>query len=231
MATNVRPQDLNYNHYGTKKYDNDIVRSVPGYVEINKKIEEFIKNNFSNKILKILELGVGTGLTAERVLSLIPNSNYTGIDFSERMLSGARRRLSRFRTNLIKGDFSEIDLTENNDLILAVISIHHQKTNKDKKKIFSKIFSSLKKKGVFILGDLMTFKDPKIAALNEAQHFKHLVDNSRDAQSLKEWAHHHKFLNNLAPVEDQISWLKEAGFKDVKIEFSKFNTVLLFARR
>jgi hypothetical protein len=43
--------------------------------------------------------------------------------------------------------------------------------------------------------------------------------------------HHHKYLNKLAPLEDQVEWLKEVGFREVKVVYKKFNTVLVYARK
>jgi len=67
--------------------------------------------------------------------------------------------------------------------------------------------------------------------LNEAKHFHHLVENSKDEKSLGEWAHHHKYLNKLAPLENQVGWLKEVGFKKVTVLFKKFNTALIYAKK
>ena len=231
MATNVKPQELNYDNYKTEKYEDEIAKVIPGHKEMHKEIARLVKNNLPRQNAKILELGVGTGLTAEKILMAVPEAQYYGIDFSDAMIKGAINRLKGFKTNFIKGDFAEINLPKDNDLIISVIGIHHQKKDDDKKRLFTKIFSALKTGGIFIFGDLMTFLDKNIAALNEAKHFNHLVSNANDEESLREWAFHHKFLNSLAPTESQIEWLKEVGFKEVDVIFSKFNTVLILARR
>ncbi len=89
------------------------------------------------------------------------------------------------------------------------------------------IFHSLSEEGVFIFGDLVTYRNPESAALNEARHYHHLVENAQDENSLKEWAYHHKYLNKLAPIEDQVEWLEEVGFRKVEVLFTKFNTALI----
>jgi len=115
------------------------------------------------------------------------------------------------------------------DIIVSVIGIHHQ-NHRGKQLLFKKIYSSLKPGGTFIFGDLVTYKNTKIAAINQALHFHHLVEKSVDKKTLKDWAYHHYFLNNLAPVEDQIDWLKTVGFK-VKQEMLKMNTTLLICKK
>lgn len=77
----------------------------------------------------------------------------------------------------------------------------------------------------------MTYKNTEEAALNEAKHYHNLVENSRSEEALREWAFHHKFLNLLSPLEDQVEWLKEAGFGEVQVTFRKFNTALVYAKK
>ena len=229
MVTNVKSKQLNYNKYSMKKYDDDIVRSIPGHKEFHKKIEQIVRNKLRDGV-SILELGIGTGLTSEMILRLV-KCDYVGVDFSENMLKGAKKRLNKYSVKLIKADFSKYVFPKNIGAVVSVIGLHHQKTDRDKKNLFKKIFKCLNEGGIFIFGDLLTFRDKHKAALNEALHFHRLVENAMNKKSLIEWAYHHKFLNNLAPIEDQVEWLKEVGFSKVEIIYTKFNTALICAER
>ena len=229
MATNVKPDELNYDRYETKKYDDDIIRSIPGHEELHRHIDQLVESLPEQP--KILELGVGTGLTAERILRKRPNAHYTAVDFSTQMLTGARQRLSKYNATFVNGDYSQIGLPESNDLVVSVVGIHHQETDDDKKRLFQRIYDTLNDTGAFIFGDLVTYRNEEEAALNEARHFHHLVENAQDEDSLREWAHHHKELNKLAPLEDQVDWLREVGFREVKVVYQKFNTALVYAEK
>lgn len=232
MATNVNPDELNYDHYETEKYDDDIVRSIPGHEEMHQHIEQIIKKNYSSRRkVRVLELGIGTGLTAVRILKILPGAEYTAVDFSNQMLAGARQHLSQYNVTFVNGDYSQINLPENNDLVVSVIGIHHQETDDDKKRLFQRIYNSLNDTGAFIFGDLVTHRNPEEAALNEAKHFHHLVKNVKDKESLREWEYHHKFLNRLAPIEDQVEWLRKAGFREIKRVYQECNTALIYARK
>jgi tRNA (cmo5U34)-methyltransferase len=230
-TTNVESKDLNYDKYENDKYDQDIVRVIPGHKELHKKIEQVVKEfSQEKKIQMILDLGVGTGLTSEIIMKIVPNSLLVGVDFSEKMLSGAEKRLSKYKTKLLLGDYSQIVLGNKFDIIVSVIGIHHQ-NNEGKKNTFKKIFDSLNSEGLFIFGDLVTFRDKYEVALNEAKHYAFLVQNAQNEQSLSEWTYHHKFLNDLAPLEDQVQWLKGIGFTSVEVVFRKFNTALIIAKK
>ncbi|MDZ8034351.1 class I SAM-dependent methyltransferase [Nostoc sp. DedSLP04] len=63
----------------------------------------------------ILEIGVGTGLVAERVLKLKPNCNLTGIDISKQMLDVAKKRLGN-KIKLVESDVLNMQLEESFDL-------------------------------------------------------------------------------------------------------------------
>lgn len=229
MATNVNPEELNYDRYATSKYDEDIVRSIPGHVELHQKIDQIIKS--LPQIPNILELGVGTGLTAERILKIFSQANFSAIDFSETMLNGARNRLKGYNVQFIKGDYSSIEFPNYNDAVISVIGIHHQETDKDKKNLFQKIYNSLSESGIFVFGDLVTYRNPKEANLNEKLHFNYLKENAQDEKSFQEWKDHHIRLNKLAPLEDQVEWLYDVGFKSVNVVYKKFNTALINAKK
>ena len=228
-TTNVRADELNYDKYASEIYDDDIKRSIPGHDELHKAVEKVVRE-FSQKheVKKILELGIGTGLTSEKILKLIPTASLTAVDFSEQMMSGAKERLSKYNVKYVLGDYSELKFDTDFDMVLSVIGIHHQ-NDEGKKKLFRKISNSLKSGGIFIFGDLVTYRDEKKAAVNDARHYHHLVENARNDQALEEWAHHHKFLNLLAPIEDQIEWLKKASFSTIKVKYEHLNTVLIIA--
>jgi hypothetical protein len=113
---------------------------------------------------------------------------------------------------------------------MSVIGLHHQ-TDVGKLAMFTKIRNALSpENGVFIFGDLVTFRDRKKAAKQAARHYWHLVEKAADGKVLEEWAEHHMFLNQLAPLEDQLEWLGVAGFTDVQVRFQQFQTALIIAK-
>ncbi|MFH0836740.1 MAG: class I SAM-dependent methyltransferase [Candidatus Aenigmatarchaeota archaeon] len=230
-TTNVRADELNYDKYSSKIYDDDICRSIPGYTELHKIIEKVVQEYLKkNRVKNILELGIGTGLTSEKILKHIPSASLTSIDFSKQMMAGAKKRLSKYKVNYIFGDYSKLKFGTGFDMVVSVIGIHHQ-NHAGKKKLFKEIFNSLKSDGIFIFGDLVTYCDKNKVSVNDARHYHHLVKNARNENALKEWAYHHKFLNLLTPIEYQIDWLKKSGFSCVEVKYEYMNTVLIVAKK
>lgn len=228
-TTNVRPTDLNYHHYSNDKYDRDIINSIPFHKELHQRIVKYLRKNFSSgKNYSILDLGAGTGITSGVIKNELPNVELTLVDFSRQMMAGAKKRLGE-TAKYIFADYAKLKFNKKYDIIVSVVSIHHQ-NHRGKKLLFKKIYSSLKPNGVFIFGDLVSYKDPAEASLNFAKHLHRLVEKSTDEKTLKEWAHHYCVVNDLAPVEDQIDWLKTIGFT-VKLEMLKMNTALLICKK
>mgnify|MGYP001585188924 CR=1 FL=1 len=110
-TTNVNAGDLNYDKYANEIYDDDIRRSIPGHDNLHKEIINTVREySKHHEVMKILELGIGTGLTSEKILELIPTASLTAVDFSEQMMSGAKKRLSKFKVDYLLGDYSEMEL-------------------------------------------------------------------------------------------------------------------------
>lgn len=230
-TTNVNAQDLNYDNYSTVKYDRDIINSIPFHKELHEKIIKFIrKYYFSQNSYSILDLGAGTGITSKLIKNELAEANIDLVDFSKKMLAGAKKKFGKDKKiRYFLEDYAEMKFNQKYDIIISVIGIHHQ-NNRGKKLLFNKIYSLLKPGGVFIFGDLVTYKDLKKASLNQALHIHRLVEKSSDQKTLAEWAHHHLALNDLAPIEDQIDWLKTVGFK-VDIQLLKINTALIICKK
>ena len=229
--TDVKPEELNYDSYATDQYDSDIVNSIPGHKELHEQLVRVVLEELSVDKPKVLELGVGTGITTKVVSRIISDASFTLVDFSKQMLQGAKKKLIGLDCKFVLGDYSILDLPEEQDLVMSVIGFHHQGSEEKKKLMLRKIYSTLKKGGLFILGDLMTYDDKELAALNDAYHYHHLVQLARDEQTLKEWAYHHKELNQLSSHEAHLRWLKEIGFEEIKICYAKYNTFLMIAKK
>lgn len=230
VTTNVKPSDLNYDHYTTNKYDIDIINSIPHHKELHQNLINYVKNNFKKADeIRVLDLWVGTWLTTKMIQDILPNAILDVVDFSKQMLNWAKNRLWKHNVNYILWDYATLNLKNKYDIIVSVIWVHHQ-NHEWKRSLFKKTYNRLNKWWVFLFWDLVTYKNKVESAYNHALHFHHLVEKSKDKKTLWERAHHHMFLNDLAPYEDQIEWLKKIWFK-IKKDFLKINTCLLIAKK
>lgn len=104
----------------------------------------FINSLQLNKNKNVLEIGVGTGRLA---LKVIPNcKHFTGIDFSPKTIERAIENLERFdNKTLICGDFFDYCSTKKFDIIYSSLVLWHIK---EKQAFIDKVASLLSKTGV-----------------------------------------------------------------------------------
>jgi tRNA (cmo5U34)-methyltransferase len=131
----------------------------------------------------ILELGVGTGMTAKRVLAVHPRAQLVGIDESEAMLAEADvagdLRVSRLEDPLPEGPF---------DLVVSCLVIHHLDAD-GKRDLFRRIAAVLKPGGRFVLADVVVPEREDDAVTPTTPGF-----------------------DRPDPLDAQLEWLREAGF-------------------
>jgi tRNA (cmo5U34)-methyltransferase len=157
---------------------------VPGYAELE---ERLAAATAGLDVRTVLELGIGTGETARRVLAVHPGAQLTGIDASEAMLGRARDsfpeaelHLARLEDSLPAGPF---------DLVVSALVVHHLDGG-GKRDLFRRIHDVVAPGGRFVLGDVVVPEDP-----NDAQIEIDWVTDLPDR------------------LDDQVRWLRAVGFR------------------
>jgi len=108
---------------------------------------EFIDKMNINKEKSVLEIGVGTGRLAIRVVPLC--RCFCGVDISPKTIERAKENLSVYKNvELICGDFLEVDFGCEFDIIYSSLTFMHIK---DKQRAFDKVRKELSAKGKFVL--------------------------------------------------------------------------------
>lgn len=96
----------------------------------------------------VLEIGVGSGRLAWRVLNL-GCKHFTGIDLSKDTIQKTQSNLNRFsNTSLIANDFLTYDFNHKFDIIYSALTFMHIP---DKKSALKKIIELLNPKGVIVI--------------------------------------------------------------------------------
>lgn len=178
----------------------------------------------------ILDIGAGTGLLSSLILEKFPNANVTLIDLSEKMLDVAKER---FKANpnvtYIIDDYTKYEFDKKYDAVISSLSIHHL-TGDDKRQLYHNIYSGLNKKGVFINADQVLGGTPYIESLYK-RDWKYKVENSGLSKEEILSAYERAKLDKMSTLEDQMNWLKDAGFLDVDCVYKYFNFIVLFGRK
>lgn len=178
----------------------------------------------------VLDIGAGTGLFSSFILKKHPNANLTLIDISEKMLEVAKVRFKSYpNVNYITADYTKYNFEEKYDIVISSLSIHHL-TDAEKKDLYQKIFSIMKVNSLFVNADQVLGTSPYLDSLYK-NDWRNKVENSKLSNEEIESAYERTKLDKMSTLDDQLDWLKEAGFVDVDCVYKYFNFVVLFGRK
>lgn len=176
------------------EYSSSIRTWIHDYDELQ---DEVARATADRSATSILDLGVGAGETAKRVLEIHPGAGLVGVDSSPEMLRSAGEALPQERVTLLERDLGDPLPDETFDLVISALAVHHLEGSR-KRKLFLDIARHLQPGGRFVLGDVVIPDNPADA----------LIENEEG----------YDFPNS---VEDLLSWLLEAGFSSQVTWISK----------
>jgi tRNA (cmo5U34)-methyltransferase len=160
-----------------------MLAEVPAYPELQERTTAATE---ALEVKDMLELGIGTGETARRVIARHPHARLVGIDSSPEMLERARvafpaadLRLARLEDQLPEGPF---------DLVYSALVVHHL-DGAGKRDLFRRVASILRPRGAFVLADVVVPDDPD------------------DVVTPIDWE-----MDLPDRADDQMEWLRDAGF-------------------
>jgi tRNA (cmo5U34)-methyltransferase len=201
-------------------YDHHIIRFVPYYQEQNGVMMDLLPFDGTVRV-RGLDLGAGTGVLTEGILHRYPLAEVTIFDLAENMLSAARERLRKFenRINFQKGDFSKDDFGIGYDLILSGLSIHHL-GNPQKRDLYRRIYLALNPGGVFLNRDVIKGATQRLDEIYIRLWRQYIRSMGEDDAACME-----RYLAEDVPatVEEQLEWLRRAGFVDVGCHWQRIN--------
>ena len=219
-------------HFEMKYYDYDklIQNLIPKYTEMHNLVVQLVDFSKENKLF-ILDLGVGTGQTALSLLQKFPNATLDGIDISPKMIEQAKIRLKNFldRVTFSEQDVKDLQISKSYDVCVAVLSIHHL-NEKQKPELFRKIFDNLNENGVFAIGDIIKFDSEKVTKEKEEEWRNFLIKNLGEKEG-QYWFENYQEEDLPSSVSNQLEWLRQAGFKEVKCIWEHMNYAVFFGRK
>ncbi len=198
------------------------------------------------KVESFLDVGCGDGVLGRAILSRYPEARGVFLDFSERMLKGARVKLGSAAAahSFILRDYGQpewVDALGTNpafDVVVSGFSIHHQ-PDKRKKELYLEVFDLLKPGGLFLNLEHVASKSDWGEKLFDEYFVDSLYQNHRRTGGKRsrteiadEYYHRDdKAANILSPLETQCAWLREIGFADVDCYFKVFELALFGGNR
>lgn len=207
-------------------YDADRARLIPCYSAFYRRATDLIVHDARN----ILDLGAGTGLLSTFVRQWYPLANIHLMDVSAPMLERARQRLAADpNVSFEHADSTTAALGGPYDSIVSALAIHHLE-NVAKKSLFGKIFAALRPGGTFVNAEQVAGPTPAIDKRYKELWLEQVREAGATPDQIADSLYRQQD-DRCASVEDQLDWMREAGFTDADCWFKDNRFAVLSGTR
>ncbi|MEP6623316.1 MAG: class I SAM-dependent methyltransferase [Acidimicrobiia bacterium] len=184
--------------------------SIPYQAESMVVLAEFLPTT----VRRVLDLGTGDGITMALVRELRPAATGVAVDFTEEMLGRARARFEGEPIEVVRHDLDEPLPGEWGafDLVVSSYAIHHLSDGR-KRALYGEVFDRLEPGGAF-------FNLEHVASPTPELHVDFLRALGRTPETDDP-------SNQLAPLDEQLGWLRAIGFAQVDCHW-KWRELALF---
>jgi len=195
-------------------YDQWIRKAVPGYDDIFAAALQLIPFRPDDPV-RVLDLGAGTGLFSYQALDRCPKGRFVLWDVADRMLETARERFRDFpdQFSYVADDYRRLPETESFDLVISSLSIHHL-SDDEKRDLFRRIHGVLTTPGMFINIDLVKGPTSFLEDLYNRDWYDKMRQAGATQDEIESGIQRRNAYDRDAFMEDQLRWLREAGFTD-----------------
>ncbi|MDR2425790.1 MAG: methyltransferase domain-containing protein [Endomicrobium sp.] len=199
-----------------KEYDKIITNLIPYYREMTDTLIDVLPFE-KQKNIKVLDLGCGTGTISKKVLEKFPNAELLCVDISEKMIEMTKIKLKSYKNvHFQTGNFANIEIKGTFDAAVSSLAIHHL-THKEKRVFYKKVYSLLKPDGYFYNADIILAETEYMQKKYLDKWLQYMKKNMTEKEIDEKWIPTHKNEDKPSKLSDQISQLKEAGFKTPEI--------------
>jgi tRNA (cmo5U34)-methyltransferase len=224
----VTPEEIKQFDHMAFDYETVISRLVPYYQKQNSLLMDLIPIDRRTPF-KALDLGSATGVLSRLLLDTFPNAQVTAFDISPVMLDTCKKKLWAYpnRATFIKGDFTKDDFGGGFDVILAGLVLQHT-DDAGKKSFFKKAIARMNSGGVILCRDVVRGSTDRLTEEYEKLWKLYMRAQGEDGAV---WFSKFQAKDRPATAEDQLRWMKEAGFDDVGCHWRHLNFAITGGRK
>jgi tRNA (cmo5U34)-methyltransferase len=194
-----------------------------------------------HEVERFLDLGAGDGALSRLLLASFADAEAILVDFSEPMLAGAADRLAgRGSWRIVRGDLSTPRWREGipegrYGAAVSSLAIHHLPAER-KRALYAEVFELLEDGAIFVNLDYVRVRGP-LHGLWEEQLLENTVRLERERPEGRTRAELEEELFGDADedrpdtVDEQLQWLRDAGFEDVEVHFKWAETAIFGGAR
>jgi len=186
-----------------------------------------------------LDLGAGTGAASRTILDAYPRSTAILADYSAEMMRAGEREMERFagRYRYVEFDMSAgggwpAAIPAALDAVVTSMCVHHLPDER-KQSLFAEILDHLVPGGWYLNYDPVRADDPVVQATWErvSDHADPEAAARRRHRTPQEQARWHNHVRYMIPLDQQLGYLRSAGFDGIDIYWKQLENVIYGGRR
>lgn len=212
-------------------YDDWIRKAIPGYSDLFSIAKELIPFAPGDAI-DVLDLGAGTGLFSHHVLERYPKGRFVLYDVAGKMLDVARERFRNFpeKFRYVTADYRTLDNAGSFDLVISSLSIHHL-DDREKRELCRQVHGILRQPGVFLNIDLIKGPTPYLEEHYCNDWYEKMHRAGAPDEEIQAGIERRLAYDRDALMDDQLRWLREAGFSDADCVYRNFKMGLFLGMK
>jgi tRNA (cmo5U34)-methyltransferase len=193
------------------EYDAWVRQALPTYDELFAVAVEVVPFPRDSP-LRIADLGAGSGLFSARLLEAFPKAVATLCDAAGEMLRVAERRFRdrAERVTLVEERLEAFSAEGAYDLVVSSLAIHHLE-HAEKRALFARIHAALVPGGAFVLVDQVR-GEPPFAELYWSTWLSRVRESGAPEDRVQASIRRRLEFDRDASLDEQLAWLREAGF-------------------
>jgi tRNA (cmo5U34)-methyltransferase len=180
-----------------------------------------------------LDLGAGTGAASAAILGHYPRSSGILADFSAQMMGAGEQEMRPFdgRYRYVEFDMAAGEwpaaIPPSVDTVVTSLCVHHLPDDR-KQGLFAEIFGRLAPGGWYFNYDPVRTDDPVVAGLWQR------VNDEADPQAARKHLHrtpeekarYENHVRYMIPLEQQLGYLRSAGFHGIDVYYKRLDYVI-----
>ena len=180
--------------------------------------------------IRMLDLGAGTGLLSALAAEVFPNATFTLADISTEMLAKARERFAgRANVEYLVIDLAQEALTGEYEVVFSSLALHHL-DHELLAQVFRKAHEVLVTGGAFINADQTLGTSSANEKSYAARWLADVTAQGSGDQDTADALERMK-VDKTATLEDQMAWLRAAGFHDVDCWYKWYRMAVYSGRK
>lgn len=208
--------------WNPKTYDESFRRLVPCFDAFYGTAAELAARTVTTSRPRMLDLGAGTGALAAHVTARVKPGSLALLDAAPDMLAKAAGRLAAFKPVIIAADMRAPLPADDGacDIIMSSLAIHHLEHGQ-KRTLFARIHDALAPGGMFVNAEQILAPNDWQQAMFERAHLDAARALGSDEAEIAASVERMK-QDRCATLDDQLAWLREAGFARTGVFFQWF---------